>query len=184
MTTPTAVQPFRGTFTADPVHSSVGFGVKHMGVSTFRGTLSDVQATLRADGDEPVLEGSATAESISITDPPEFRAHVLGPEFFDAENHPQVTFRSTEVELGEDGTARVEGELTIKGITHPVTATGTYVAPREALGGRRGALELEATIDRRDYGIEWQMELPGGGIALDYDVTLTIHLELLSSEEG
>jgi len=76
----------------------------------------------------------------------------------------------------------VEGELTIRGITRPIEATGTWVAPRETPGGVRGALELEATFDRRQFGMNWQMEAPGGGIALDWDVTLTAHLELVQED--
>src|SRR5215208_3984580 len=110
-----------GTYTADPVHSSFGFSVRYQGVSLFKGTLDEVEATY-ADGR---LEGAAKAESISIRTPEQFRAHVLSAEFFDAENHPEVKFTSSDVELGEDGTAKVEGELTIKGITRPITAAGT-----------------------------------------------------------
>jgi polyisoprenoid-binding protein YceI len=183
MTTVTKVRPFEGIFQADPVHSSFGFSIEHMGVSTFRGTLSDVRATLHAGDDRIALEGAAKAESISIQDPPEFRAHVLGPEFFDADNHPEVTYRSEDVELRDDGSASVDGELTIRGITRRVTATGTYVAPREGPRGLHGALELEATFDRRDFGFDWQMELPGGGNAAGWEVTLTAHLELISATE-
>jgi polyisoprenoid-binding protein YceI len=182
MSTQTAVRPFQGTFAADPIHSSFGFAVTHMGVSTFRGTLSDVQATLRDDGDGLALEGAAAAESISITDPAEFRAHVLAPDFLDAENHPHVTFRSGDVQLDDDGSARVKGELAIGGVSRPVTASGRYVAPLQTPGGLRGALELEATIDRREYGIDWQMELPSGGDALGYDVTISVQLELVSQD--
>lgn len=182
MTTETSVRPFSGELRADPVHSSFGFAIEHMGVSSFRGTLSDVAASLHAGDDGIALEGTARAESISITEPPEFRAHVLGPEFFDAEHHPEVVYRSTDIELAEDGGATVEGELTIRGVTRPLTATGTYVPLRETPGGQRGALELEATFDRRDFGFEWQMELPGGGNAAGWDVTLTVHLELLAEE--
>jgi polyisoprenoid-binding protein YceI len=182
MTTTTQVKALDRTFQADPVHSSFGFAVKHMDISTFRGTLSDVEATL-APGDEgPVLEGAARVESISIHEPAEFRAHVLGPEFFDSENHPEVTFRSTRLDLADDGSADVEGELTIRGITRAVVAKGTWVEPREVAGSLRAALELETSFDRRDYGFDWQMELPSGDNALDYEVTLTVHLELVSQE--
>src|SRR4051794_4443621 len=118
----TITTPLSGTYTADPVHSSFGFSVRYQGVSLFRGTLGDVSATL-ADGR---LEGTAQVESISIRTPEQFRAHVLSGEFFDADNHPTVTFTSTDVDLAEDGTAKVAGELTIKGITRPVEATGTW----------------------------------------------------------
>jgi polyisoprenoid-binding protein YceI len=177
-TATTPVRPFEGTYTADEVHSSFGFGVKHMGVSTFRGTLSDVDATLTAEDGELSLVGAARPESISIVKPEQFRAHVLGPEFFDIEKHPEIGFRSTSIELSEDGTARIEGELTIKGITKPIVATGTYRAPEEGPMGPVGAFELEAKFDRREFEFNWNMEIPSGGVALDYEVTLQVHLEL------
>jgi polyisoprenoid-binding protein YceI len=178
----TAVQPFSGTYLADPVHSSFGFSVVYSGAGRFRGTLGDVRATLSAREDGLSLEGAAKAESISILEPAQFRAHVLGPEFFDADNHPEVTFRSTAIELTDDGAAHVEGELTIAGVTKPVAATGTWTEPAAAAAGVRGSLELETVIDRRDFGFDWQMELPSGGDALAYDVTLDVSLALLQQE--
>ena len=179
----TAVQPFNGTYQTDPVHSSFGFGVLYSGTGKFRGTLDDVTATLTAGDDGLALEGAARVESISIREPEMFRAHVLGPEFFDAENHPEVTFRSTSVELEEDGTARLDGELTIAGVTHPVAIAGTWTEPVAAAGGGlRAGLELATVLDRRDFGFEWQMELPGGGNALAYDVTLEVSLQLFQPE--
>lgn len=174
----TAVEPFTGTYNADPVHSSFGFAVRYSGLSDYRGTLSDVRATLSGGEAGLELEGQAQVESISIQNPPQFRAHVLGPEFFDAANHPTVGFRSTSVELVDDGSARVEGELSIAGTTRPVVATGSWFEQRPVPGGEKAGLELEASFDRREFGMDWQMELPGGGIALDYDVTLSVNLPL------
>src|SRR4051794_23395612 len=117
----TATTPLSGSYIADPVHSSFGFAVRYQGVSLFRGTLDDVTAKL----DDGRLEGSAKVESISIRTPEQFRAHVLSPEFFDAEQHPEVSFTSSDLDLADDGTATVSGELTIKGIARPVEAKGT-----------------------------------------------------------
>jgi len=164
-----------GTYAADPVHSSFGFAVRYQGVSLFRGTLTDVDAKL-ADGR---LEGTAKVESISIRTPEQFRAHVLGGEFFDAENHPEVTFTSSALQLDEDGKATVAGELTIKGITRPVQATGTWVAPTaDAFGNTRGHLQLEAVVDRTEFDMNWNAPLPTGGKALANEVTLTVDLSL------
>jgi polyisoprenoid-binding protein YceI len=178
----TAVQPFTGTYVSDPIHSSFGFSVRYSGLSAYRGSLSDVEATLSADDSGLSLEGAAEVDSISIQNPPQFRAHVLGPEFFDAQNHPSVSFRSTRVDLADDGSARVDGELTIRGTTRPVVATGSWFEPRPGPGGTKAGLELSTTFDRRDFGFDWQMELPGGGIALDYDVTLTATLPLVPAD--
>lgn len=169
----TAAQPLAGTYAADPVHSSFGFAIRYSGLTDYRGELSGVTAGLRTGEDGLVLEGAAKVESISIQNPPQFRAHVLGPEFFDNDNHPEVGFRSTRVELSEDGKAVVEGELTIRGVSRPVVASGTW-----SQAGPAAAFELETTFDRRDFGIDWQMELPGQGDALAYDVTLDVNLVL------
>jgi polyisoprenoid-binding protein YceI len=106
------------------------------------------------------------------------RASVLGPEFFDAEHHPEITFRSTAVRLADDGRAEVDGELTIRGVTRPVSASGRYAAPRLASFGEVAGLQLRTSFDRRQFGFEWQMELPGGGDAVGWDVELEIDLLL------
>ena len=173
MTTATQLS---GTYTADPVHSSFGFAVRYQGVSLFKGTLDDVTATL----DDGRLEGLAQAESISIRTPEQFRAHVLSAEFFDAENHPQIKFAAADIDLGDDGAATVNGELTIKGITRPVQATGTWIAPEaDAFGSTRGHLNLEALLDRTEFDMNWNAPLPSGGKALANEVTLTVELSLV-----
>ena len=173
----TATAPLlAGNYNADPVHSSFGFAVRYQGVSLFKGTLSDVSARL-TDGR---LEGTAKVESISIRTPDQFRQHVLSGEFFDAASHPEVRFGSSDVELREDGTVSVAGELTIKGITRPVQATGTWIAPAaDAFGNRRGHLNLEAVIDRTAFDMNWNMALPSGGNVLANEVTLTVELSLV-----
>jgi polyisoprenoid-binding protein YceI len=174
---PTATAPLlSSTYAADPVHSSFGFAVRYQGVSLFKGTLADVTATV-ADGR---LEGTAKVESISIRTPEQFRQHVLSAEFFDAANHPELSFTSSDLDLREDGTATVAGELTIRGITRPVVATGTWIAPAaDAFGNRRGHLNLEAVVDRTEFGMNWNMALPSGGNVLANDVTLTVELSLV-----
>jgi polyisoprenoid-binding protein YceI len=168
-----------GTYQADPVHSSFGFAVTYQGVSVFRGTLDEAQATL-ADGR---LEGSAKVESISIRSPEQFRQHILGEEFFDAANHPEVRFTSTSVDLAGDGTATVAGELTIRGVTKPVTATGTWTAPHaDAFERIRGHLHLEAEIDRTAFGMNWNAPLPNGGKALAHEVRLIVDLSLVRQD--
>ncbi|MGZ8650382.1 MAG: YceI family protein [Solirubrobacteraceae bacterium] len=173
----TATTPLlSSTYNADPVHSSFGFAVRYQGVSLFKGTLGDVTASV-SDGR---LEGTAQVESISIRTPDQFRQHVLSAEFFDVENYPAVTFTSSDLDLREDGTAVVGGELTIKGITRPVEATGTWIAPAaDAFGNARGHLNLEAVVDRTEFDMNWNMALPSGGNVLANDVTLTVELSLV-----
>ena len=177
-----AAQPFSGTYRAQPAPSTFAFAVRHSGVFSYRGSLSDVAATLHGDGDALALEGSARVDSISIVEPPAFRAHVLGPEFFDAERHPEITFRSTAVRLADDGRAEVDGELTIRGVTRPVTASGRYAAPRQASFGEVAGLQLQTTFDRREFGFDWQMALPGGGVAVGWEVELDIDLLLIRED--
>jgi len=175
MSTATALA---GTFNADPVHSSFGFAVKYQNVSIFRGTLGEVAATL-VDGN---LEGAAKVESISIRTPEQFRAHVLSADFFDVENHPEVTFVSSDLQLADDGAATVDGDLTIRGVTQPVTATGTWAPPSaDAFGNTRAHLQLETVIDRTQFGLNWNLPLPSGGNALGNDVTLTVDIALVQA---
>ena len=175
----TTATPLAGTFTSDPVHSSFGFAVKYQGISIFRGTLDEVTATL-ADGK---LEGTAKVESISIRTPEQFRAHVLSDDFFAADKYPEVTFASDDVELNEDGTATVTGELTIRDTTQTVTAAGTWTAPdQDAFGSTRAHLQLATVIDRTQFGLNWNMPLPNGGNALANDVTLTVDVALIQQQ--
>ena len=168
--------PVRGTFAADPVHSSFGFAVRYQGVSIFRGSLTEVEAGLRHGR----LEGTAKVDSISIRTPEQFRAHVLSPEFFDVANHPEVKFVSTELVVTGNRAARVTGDRTIKGITRPITATGRWSAPEaDAFGNTRAHLALDAVIDRTEWDMNWNMALPSGGKALANRVTLSVELSLV-----
>jgi polyisoprenoid-binding protein YceI len=172
----TTTTPLSGTYSADPIHSSVGFSLRVQGVSLFRGTLTDVEATL-VDGR---LEGTAQVESISIRTPEQFRAHVLSAEFFDAANHPELRFSSHALDVRDDGSATVSGDLTIKGITRPVVASGTWTPPAaDAFGNSRAHLTLGAVVDRTQWGISWNVALPSGGNALATDVQLSIELSLV-----
>jgi polyisoprenoid-binding protein YceI len=177
----TATQEFTGAFVADPVHSSLLFAVRHLMASSFRASFGDVEARLEGGESGLSLEGRAAVASVSITNPPEFREQVVyGEQFFDGRNHPEIVFRSTGVELAEDGGIAVHGELEIKGIARPVTATGTYRPPVEdPYGATRTALELSTVVDRRDWDMNWQLPLPAGGEALGYQVELSAHLELI-----
>ena len=173
--------PTGTTWAVDTVHSTVGFAVKHMVVSTFRGRFEDYDATLTASEDGTLrLEGRVRAGSIAVKDE-NLAAHLRAPDFFDTDRHPEITFASTLVR-DEDGELVVEGELTIKGHTRPLRARGSITEPLETLGGHvKVGLELEATVDRRDYGLDWNAPLPKGGFALDNEVQLQVSLELLEA---
>ncbi len=176
-----ATQPFTGTFVADPAHSSFQFAITHMSVTTFRANFDDVDARVVVDEQGTRLSGAARADSVSIKAPAEFREHVVySAEFFDARNHPEIRFGSQDVRFGDDGTVTLDGELTIKGITKPFSASGRWQPPVEdPYGSTRAAVELEATVDRRDWDMTWQAPLPKGGDVLGYDVRLSAHVELV-----
>jgi polyisoprenoid-binding protein YceI len=173
--------PAGTTWTADPVHSTAGFAVKHMVVSTFRGRFEDFDATLTAAEDGTLrLDGRVRADLIAVKDE-NLAAYLRAADFFDTDRHPEITFASTLVRA-EDGELVVDGELTIKGHTRPLRARGTLTEPLETLGGYvKVGLELEATVDRREYGLDWNAPLPKGGFALDNDVRLQVSLELLQA---
>ena len=173
MSTTTLQQVPAGTYSLDPVHSTFGFAVKHNGVSLFRGQFEDVDAKL----ENGVLVGTAQVESVK-TAIPDLRAHLLSPEFFNAAETPTITFRSTEIRISEDGNAEVDGELTIRGVTKPVTAKGSFGTGLGLSGAEVVGFDLETTIDRREFGLNWQAPLPSGGDAVAWDVTLQVHLEL------
>ena len=174
----TAVQPFLGTYAADGVHSWFDFSVLFSG-SRYRGRFGDVSAVLSTRDGELSLAGAAWVESISIAEPAHFRERVLGPEFFDAADHPDVAFRSEAIRLDEEGTLLVEGELIVAGVAAPVIAGGTWSGPAESIGGAiRAGLELETVVDRRDFGFDWQMEVPTGDEVLGWDVTVEVGLAL------
>ena len=170
-----------GTYTVDPVHSSIGFAVVHNGAATFRSGFGAYEARLTG-GESPRLEGAVDVGSIQIEEP-QLKGHLLSPEFFDAERHPRLTFRSTALELGEDGSAAIRGELEIRGEVREVEASGRVAQLGADLAGQpRVGLSLEASVDRRSFGLDWQAELPSGGEVLDYEVSIAVELELV--EEG
>lgn len=165
-------------YTVDPVHSSVGFSVIHNGVSAFRSGFGSYEATL-SGGESPRLTGSVDVGSIQISEP-QLKGHLLSPEFFDAERFPRLRFESSELQVAEDGSATIRGELEIRGEKRRVEAKGRIGQVGADLGGQaRVGLSLEATVDRRDFGLDWNADLPGGGKALEYAVGIAVELELV-----
>jgi polyisoprenoid-binding protein YceI len=161
-----------GTWSVDKVHSTVGFGVDYM-AGTFTGTFSDFDAVVTGGG----LRGSAKVASVQVKDP-NLEAHLQSPDFFDAERNPELTFASKSIE--SDGeSVRIDGEITIKGHTEPVEITGVISGPiKDAYGGERFGLRLEAVVDRDRFGISWNNPLPSGEPALSNDVRIIAELQL------
>jgi polyisoprenoid-binding protein YceI len=166
-----------GTWVVDRVHSTVGFSVKFMAVSTFRSRFDDFAASLTVEEDGSArLTGRARAASIAVGDP-EFAAHLAAPVFFDSEEFPELRFESTLVRRA-GSRVELDGLLTIKGRTLPVVAAGTVIdAHEDPFGSVRMCLELETCVDRRQFGMAWNKPLPKGGFALGDEVTLQVDLQ-------
>jgi polyisoprenoid-binding protein YceI len=167
-----------GSWQLDSLHSTVGLEVKHMGVSTFRASFTAFDATLASGPDGVQLDGTVRVESFDVQDDG-LRPHVMSPEFLDAERYPELAFRSTAVRDEHDGLV-VEGQLTIRGTTLPVEARGALTQPvADPFGNERLAVTLETVVDRTDFGLGWQMDLPDGGQALGNAVKLVASLEFV-----
>ena len=165
-----------GTWSLDPVHSSIGFAVGYSGIGTFRGTFEDFDARL-VDGN---LEGIARVASVKVDDE-NLAGHLQSPDFFDAEQHPELRFVARTIERDGDRVS-FDGDLTLRGVTQPAEISGTVTGPLEnAYGQQRLGFDLETTVNRQDYGITWNMELPGGGQALADEVVITANLALVQA---
>jgi polyisoprenoid-binding protein YceI len=170
-----------GTWTVDPVHSSVAFAVRHNGVTTFRSGFGSYEARLTG-GEQARLEGTVEVASIEIEEEM-LKGHLLSPEFFDVQRFPRLRFTSTKLTVGEDGALRVAGDLEIHGENRKAEASGRFAQLGGDLAGKaRVGLSIEATVDRRDFGLDWQAELPSGGEVLDYAVTIAVDLELVAED--
>ncbi len=171
-----------GAWSVDPVHSSIGFSVVHNGVTAFRSGFDSYEARLTG-GERPRLEGTVDVAGIEIGED-QLKGHLLSPDFFDAERHPRLRFESSELDVAEDGSLRLRGELEIRGEKREVEASGRFAQLGADLGGSaRVGLSLAATVDRRDFGLDWNADLPGGGQALDYEVSIAVELELVAEAE-
>jgi polyisoprenoid-binding protein YceI len=169
-----------GTWQADPVHSHVGFELGYA-TGTFRGSFAPFEARLDVSEDgDATLTGQARADSVRVLDD-NLAAHLLSPDFFDAERAPLLEFASREIRRTGAELA-IAGELRVKGVAVPVELLGTVAATfAHPAGGERLPLHLETTVDRRAFGIDWNMELPTGEPVLANEVTLTADLFLVRS---
>jgi polyisoprenoid-binding protein YceI len=159
-----------GTWSIDPSWSSLEFEVRKLGLVTVKGRVPGFSGTAQG-GASATIEGIVDATSITTFD--ESRdAHIQSPEFFDTQRYPELTFASTSLDIEGDDVV-VKGDLTIKGITRPVELRGELVGPaNDPWGNERIGLELAGTVDRTDFGLEWNAPLPGGGFLLPNEVVL------------
>ncbi len=171
------------TWTMDPAHSRAQFAVRHMMVSTVRGEFTKVTGTVELD-DKDIANSSvqATIDTTTLsTGVPQRDGHVKSPDFLDVANHPTITFRSTKVEKNSDGRLKVTGDLTIRGNTKPVVLDvdplSTPIKDRQ--GTMRSGTSATTRINRKDFGVNFNAALDGGGVVVGDEVTITIDVELV-----
>lgn len=185
MTTPTTtaatgLAALTGTYDIDPTHSSLEFATKHAMVTTVRGRFSDFDGVLHLDGNDPTKSSAEVNIRVASLDSrsTDRDNHLRGADFFDVEKHPEMTFRSTRAALGDDENEyRLWGDLTIRGVTREVelqlTFTGTAVDP---WGKQRVGFEGHATLNRKDWGLTWNVALEAGGLLVSDKVKLNLDI--------
>lgn len=177
--------PAHTTWKIDPSHTQAEFAVRHLMISTVKGRFAEVQGVVHID--ESDLARSSVEVAIGVasidTREPQRDAHLRSTDFFDAEGHPQITFRSTRVE-GAGATFKLIGDLTIRGTTRQVvldvTAEGRGPDP---WGGERAGFTATTKIKRSDFGLAWNQLLETGGVAVSDDVRISIDAQLVRQAE-
>jgi polyisoprenoid-binding protein YceI len=162
----------------DTSHAVVEFWARHMGIMTVRGSFSDIDGQIEVEGGRPVgLAAVIGVASLSTRD--ERRdAHLRSADFFDAENHPKMEFRSTHVEPAGENKYRVRGDLTIRGKTNPVEFDMRVAGPiKDPWGNDKMALELDGRMNRKQWGLEWNVLLEGGGVLVSEEIRMHVEVE-------
>ena len=170
-----------GTYSVDPSHSNVGFAVRHMGIATVRGQFKKFAGTVEANDDQLTLSGSVEVASVDTGD--ENRdGHLQAPDFFDAAQFPQISFTSTGAETVGDGAIKLNGEITIKGVTKPIELVGEIGENgQDPWGNQRIGFEVEGTVDRREFGLVWNQTLPNGNLLVANDVKLVVSVSAVKA---
>lgn len=164
----------------DPAHTSVDFTVRHMMFTNVRGSFSDVEGTIDFDPENPAAASlTASVKTASVnTGAPDRDNHLRSADFFDVENHPEMTFQSTHVEITGDTTAKVTGDLTIRGITKSVVFDVEFLGHGPSLfGDERAGFEASFTINREDFGLTWNQTLESGGVLVSKEVKATLGVQ-------
>lgn len=182
--TETTTTPAAGTYAIDPSHTHVGFKVRHLMVSKVRGRFADFEGTVTI-APEP-LESSVevAVQLISIDTRDAGRdEHLRSADFFDTANHPTMTFRSTGVRETGGGRYAVDGELSLLGITKPLTLDATFDgSARDPWGGERAGFTATAELDREDFGLTWNQSLETGGVLVGKKIEIEIEAELIKQD--
>jgi polyisoprenoid-binding protein YceI len=167
----------------DPDHSVAAFAIRHLMLVSVRGQFSNVTGAITFDPKDPAASSvEASIEMASLTTGIRKRDdHLLSPDFFDAANHPTITFRSTGIEVKENSRGKVKGDLTIHGITRPVILDVEFFGPvkvPEDFGGETTmGFSARTAINRQDFNVKWNVPLEGGGIMVGDEVEITLDVE-------
>ena len=173
--------PAAGTWTIDPGHSTVGFVARHLMVTKVRGSFTDVQGTATIADDPTRSSVEVTIATASIDSRSADRdAHLRSPDFFDVENFPAITFRSTRVRHVRGNHWQLDGDLTIKGVAKPVTLDVEFEGlTGDPWGGERAAFSASTEVDREDWGLNWNVALETGGWLVSKKVKLELEVQLV-----
>lgn len=186
MATTTLTPELTETYLIDPTHSRIGFVARHAMVTKVRGAFTEVEASGYLHAEDPTrstLEAVIQAASID-TGNPDRDTHLRSGDFLDVEHHPEITFTSTAIEQVEDTRFRVSGDLTIRGLTRPVTLDAELAGPAtDPFGSQRLGLEARATIKRKDWGLTWNAALETGGVLVSDTITLEIDISAIKAGE-
>lgn len=171
--------PAPAEWTIDPAHTSVGFVARHMMISKVRGRFRQVAGRINVAEVPERSEVDIVVEAASIdTGQPIRDDHLRSPDFLDVANHPQLRFRSTQLEQSDERTYKLSGELTIRGVTRPVTLDLNYLGTaKDPSGNCRVAFEARAEINREDFGLTWNQPLETGGVLIGKHVALEIEAQ-------
>jgi polyisoprenoid-binding protein YceI len=165
-----------GTWSVDPAHTTVGFSVKHLGIASVRGRFEQFAGTLEVDGDSARAFGTAQAASINTNDAGRDE-HLRSADFFGAEANPELRFESTEIRPVDEDTFEIEGELSMNGVTNPVTLTaevqGTETDP---WGNERVGLEVTGQLNRGDWNMTFNQALGSGNLLVGEKVKLNLDI--------
>jgi polyisoprenoid-binding protein YceI len=171
--------PAAGTYALDPSHSQVSFSARHLMVTKVRGRfpVADGRLVISEDPARSTVEATIDVSAVDSGDDKRDE-HLRSADFFDAEHFPTVTFRSTRVDDHGDGTFTLEGDLTVRGVTRPVSLEGEYLGSQPSpWGDTRIGFSAETEVNRKDWGLEWNVALETGGLLVSDKVKLTIDAE-------
>lgn len=169
------------TWQLDTAHTEIGFSVRHMMITTVRGTFGAVEAKVDLDPDNLAassVEAHINASSVN-TGEPQRDGHLRSADFFDVENHPKITFKSRSVKA-EGSNLKVTGDLTIRGATRSVTLSGEHQGPsKDPWGMSRVGFSLSGEIDREEFGLKWNQALEAGGVLVAKKVKLNLEIQVI-----